>query len=108
MHLGMEDMKSYLVSQKPDYGNGDVHSLIDFLYWQYAAYNSTETAQIRESLEQLYQQIQHLTFQQQNGITDLLTELCIQYEKSAFQEGFHLGVRLMMELTGEKEQDCGS
>lgn len=108
MRLTFEDLKLFLNEQQPDYGNGDVHSLMDFLYWQYAAYNSTETAQIRESLEQLYQQIQHLTFQQQNAITDLLTELCIQYEKSAFQEGFHLGVRLMMELTGAKEQDCGS
>lgn len=107
MHLTIKDMETYLASQNPDYGDKDIHSLAEFLYWQYGAYNSTETAEIKQRLELLYQGIKCLTFHQQNAVTDLLTELSIQYEKEAFQEGFHLGIRLMMELMEEKKQDCG-
>lgn len=91
-------LKRYLNDQEPYYGNRDIHSVLEFLYWHYTNCNQLKSGTIDESFHEINETMAHMTLQQQDIIIDKVNELCGEFEKHGFCEGFHIGARLMAEL----------
>ncbi len=99
-------MKEYLkfleeyYKQNPP-NHGDMESVLEVLYWYYAENNPIDNQKIRDSFAKLRSQFPNLSLQEFDPIFDTVSELCVEDQRIAFQEGLRLGVTLMMELAEE-------
>lgn len=90
----------YYKQNPPNYGDAD--SILELLYWVYAECNPIDDQKIRDGFVHLRNQFPHLSLQEIDPILTTTSDLCLEYERLAFQEGLRLGVMLMQELfTGE-------
>lgn len=94
----IEYLKDSLAEHQPNYGSREVHSITEFLYWYYTAYNPVDTDTIRARFDEVNTIVRNLTLKEQDVIVDLVNSLCGEYEKQGFLEGLHIGARLTMEL----------
>lgn len=88
----------YLDTQSPDYGLPELHSLLEHLWYTYTIHNPIDSPAIRQSFRDLEPLFSALPFQEANDLFDTIADLCTTYEKAAFMEGIHVGVRLSAEL----------
>ena len=109
MNPYIEKLKSYVAEHDPNFGGCDVHSLVELLYEWYTHFNPICSEQIHAAFKALDDCTGTLPFELCNQIGDLTCELCTLHERQAFFEGFHVGVRLTMELLDEMPSCiCGS
>lgn len=94
----MEQIKTYLAERTPDYGYPDAHSLLEHIWCSYTQSNPVENEKIKEMFQELESVLEVLPSEQSEMVFDQLTDICAEYEHSAFLEGLHVGVRLSVEL----------
>ena len=96
--LRIKDLRQYLSNHEPNYGSGDIQSLTELLYWYYTECNPIDSGEIRTKFDKIYECTRNLSRKEENAIIDTANELCAEYERLAFAEGFHAGLRLMVEV----------
>ncbi len=99
MNIYVEKLKSYLLEQLPDYGDSDASSLLEMLYDYYTTTTPTINERIRNYFSVLDNILAPLSWEENNAVFDLTCTLCSEYERHAFLEGLHVGVRLITELS---------
>ena len=97
----IEKLKTHFTQNPPNYGDGDVHTILEMLYSHYAAFNRMDTAEIKKNFETLYHQLTGMPLKELDNIIDTVTTLCWHHEKSGFTEGIKLGILLATELAEE-------
>lgn len=98
MNPYFEKMKASLANAEPYYGNQEIHSVAEFLYWHYTNCNPLDTKRIDEGFRAINETMAHMSLQQQDVVIDLVNQMCGEFEKYGFCQGFHLGALLVQEL----------
>ena len=102
MNRYIENLKSFLKDQTPNYGYDDTNSLLEMIYYFYTVNNPIDNGRIRCQFWELDQILSKLTLDENNKMFMLVSQLCTDYERQAFLEGIHVGLRLFQEIC-EKE-----
>lgn len=99
MNPYIEKLKTYLDENEPNYGGGDVHTLLDMLYYYYAEFNPMEDETIRRQLRELYTYFSGRRREEIDQAFGLILDLCAEYQRLAFLEGIRTGARAVLELS---------
>lgn len=91
-------IRNYLTDHAPNYGDTDIHSLLEHLWRSYTEYNPVDSDTICAQLRTLEPIFEALPFEKSNELFNIVFTLCAAYERSAFLEGLHVGARLILEL----------
>lgn len=91
-------LRGYIERNPPNYGDEDVHSILEMLYSHYEEFNRLDTDEIREDFHKLYQELDEVSVQQLDQVIDTTCSLCRNHEMAGFVEGVKVGVRMGMEL----------
>lgn len=102
MNSYIDIIKSYLSEHRTCYGGCGAESLTGMLCYWYRHFNPINSDEIRDNFIKLEDAMAALTFQQRERIDAVTTELCIQHEDRAFEEGFRVGAGLVLELLEER------
>lgn len=98
MNTYIDQLKTYLSENTPNYGMKDIHSLLDFLQEAYTHFNPVDSDAIRAGIANLDPFLEALPFDANNALFDLISDLCLETERQAFRDGIHVGIRLAAEL----------
>ena len=99
MNPYIENLKQFLESQVPNYGYDDADSLLQMLYYYYTVANPVDNAEIRCRLKSHDRILNRLTIKEQDTLFNTTSGLCTAYERQAFLDGIHVGLRLFTELS---------
>ena len=98
-------INNYIHSRQCNYGDRDIHSMLEMLFFYYTEFNPLDSHQIQAIFVELEHLFQHLSPGEVDTAFDKICELCLEHERAAFREGFHVGVRLIMELESSGPSD---
>lgn len=98
MNRYIENLKSFLAEQAPNYSYDDINSLLEMLYYYYTISNPVDNAVIRCQFKELNDVLCHLSLKEIDAVFALTGDLCVAYERQAFLDGIHVGARLFSEL----------
>lgn len=90
-------LKSYVESQPSKSENGDAESLLELLFDAYVDFNGFDRETIRKGFHDLYAAMNGKTTQEIDEIIYPVCTLCWDHEKTGFQEGVKVGIRLAQE-----------
>ncbi len=99
MNPYVEKLKTHLMEQTQNYGYSNASSLLEMLYCFYTSENPIDSESIRARFESMDDILSALSLKENNEIFGLTCDLCMEYERRAFLEGLHVGVRLITELS---------
>ena len=91
-------LQAWLEENPPNYGLAHLHSLLDFLWNSYTRENPIVSDEMKRQLSSMNRILSRLTLREGDELFDLVAQLCMEHERLAFREGFHVGVRLGEEL----------
>lgn len=98
MNRYIQALRSYLKKQSPCFDYDDANSLLEMLYYFYTSANPIENDKIRNQFEKMDTILSQLTLADNDTVFLLTVNLCSDYQKQAFLEGVHVGMRLFTEL----------
>ena len=98
MNEYIETLKQYVADNPPNYGGGDVRSILDMLFTYYQQCNNTDTDTVKAAFEDLYQRMHGMPLREMDNIVYPVCKLCRDHEQSGFREGVKVGIRLADEL----------
>ena len=98
MNPYIEQLKTYLAENEPNYRGGGAKTIWEMLYWHYSEANPIENDKIRGKLAQLNECLEKLTIRENDRVFDLVMDLCLGYDQAAFYAGLRVGGRLTEEL----------
>ena len=98
MHPYTEKISAYLAEREPNYGDGDIHTLLEMLYHCYTELNPIDSEKIRRDFAGLDTILSKLPWEDNNALFCAILDLCGEHEALAFFAGFDAGARLMAEL----------
>ena len=90
-------LKDYLAQQTPNYQDGDAESLLEMLFNVYTQFNGFNNEIIRQDFNDLYAAMNGKTLREMDEIIYPVCTLCRDHEKTGFQEGVKVGIRLAQE-----------
>ena len=90
-------LKVHLDQQTPNYQNGDAESLLEMLFNVYTEFNGFDNQVIREDFNNLYAAMNGKTLREMDQIIYPVCTPCRDHEKTGFQEGVKVGIRLAQE-----------
>ena len=90
-------LKSYVESQPSHSEKGDAESLLELLFDAYVDFNGFNRETIRKDFHDLYAAMNGKTAQEIDEIIYPVCTLCWDHEKTGFQEGVKVGIRLAQE-----------
>ena len=93
-----DKLREYLEQNPIGYAEGD--SLLEQLYWCYGEANSYDISEIKVQYQKLRCTMPEITEERFDEIFNIINTLCILQEKTAFQIGAKIGMRLAAELLG--------
>lgn len=88
----VEKLRQYLEKQ-PSADYGDADSIMEALFWMYAENNEVVKQQFSKLLEHL-----NLPMKEYDEVFYIVSSLCLEYGKLAFQGGFCLAMALAQEV----------
>lgn len=98
MNRYIENLTSFLTEQTPCFGYDDANSILEMLYYYYTMANPVDNAVIRCQFKELNDVLCHLSLSENESVFALTGDLCVAYERQAFPDGIHVGMRLFSEL----------
>ena len=107
MNRYIENLKSFLAEQTPNYIYDDADSLLEMLYYYYTTSNPVDNAVIRCQFKKLNDVLCHLSLNESEAVFSLTGDLCIAHERQAFLDGIHVGMRLFSELNELQNESQG-
>lgn len=99
MNRYIEKLKGFLAEQNPNYGYEDAGSILEMLYYYYSENNPIDNAVIRCQFKELNDVLKCLSWDQHETVFATTCNLCSAFERKAFMEGIHVGLRLFCELS---------
>ena len=91
-------LKAHIETEPPNYGESDIHSILEMLWNTYCQHNQLDSEQINAGFAELYQHMKDVAIPDMDGVIDTVCTLCWEHEKTGFVEGVKVGVRLEQEL----------
>lgn len=91
-------LKTYLDQETPNYQDGDAESLLEMLYNVYSEFNGFDNDLIRRDFDLLYESMNGKSLHEIDQIIYPVCSLCRNHEKTGFQEGVKVGIRLAQEI----------
>ena len=91
-------LKEYIARTKPNYQDGDAESLLELLYNAYSEFNGFDNALIRQDFDNLYASMNGKTLREIDEVIYPVCVLCRDHEKTGFEEGVKVGIRLAQEI----------
>ena len=98
MNRYIDKLKAFLAEQAPCFGYDDASSLLEMLYYYYTTANPVDNAVIRCQFKELDDILSRLSTEDNSAVTALACDLCAAYDRQAFLDGVHVGMRLLAEL----------
>ncbi len=90
-------LQAELNATETDFGD-DANTVLGFLYGAYNEYNGTDTDDIKQAFEDLYQAMNGKTLREKDEVIDTVCRLCSLHQQAGFIDGIRLGLRLSQEL----------
>ena len=90
-------LKAYVEDTIPEEENGP-ESLLEMLFNVYTEFNGFDNQIIREDFNDLYTAMNGKTLREMDQIIYPVCTLCRDHEKTGFQEGIKVGIRLAQEV----------
>ena len=100
MNRYIENLKSFLVEQSPNFCFDDAKSMLDMLCYYYCSANPVDNAVIRCQFKVLNDIVRPMTVEESDAVFSVVCDLCLSYERQAFLDGLRAGMRLFSELSG--------
>ena len=91
-------LQAELNATKPNFGD-DANTVLGLLYGAYNEYNGTDTNEIKQAFEELYQAMNSKTLREKDEVIDTVCRLCGLHQQTGFIDGIKIGMKLMEELT---------
>lgn len=91
-------LKVYISQTKPYYWDGDAESLLELLYNANSEFNGFDNALIRRDFDNLYASMNGKTLREIDEVIYPVCVLCRDHEKTGFEEGVKVGIRLAQEI----------
>ena len=98
MLLSSNQVLDYLSNHPIKNHNGDLGSLLEMLHYVYTISNPIDSDTIRSIFQHTEAIAKSLSAEQTEDLFWAVSELCTQYEQSAFSHGILVGMHLMTEL----------
>ena len=96
-------LKAHIETNPPNYGESDIHSILEMLWNTYCQHNQLDSVQIKDGLTELYRHMKDIPIPDMNGVIDIVCSLCREHEKAGFAEGVKVGIRLEQELSTQPQ-----
>ena len=90
-------LKAYVETHTPNNQDGDTETLLEMLFNVYTEFNGFDNQIIREDFNNLYTAMNGKTLREMDQIIYPVCTLCRDHEKTGFQEGVKVGIRLAQE-----------
>lgn len=90
-------LQAELNATEPNFGD-DANTVLGFLYGAYNEYNGTDTDEIKQAFEDLYQAMNDKPLREKDEIIDTVCRLCSLHQQAGFTDGIKVGIQLMKEL----------
>ena len=92
-------LKAYVETNIPKSEDLSPESLLEMLFNVYTEFNRFDNQIIREDFNDLYTAMNGKTLQEMDQIIYPVCTLCRDHEKTGFEEGIKVGIRLAQELS---------
>lgn len=102
MNAYKQMIKEHLSENEPNYGDTNIHTLLELLYHCYTECNPIDNAAIRGHFADLEGILEKLTLAENDQVFYTICRICTETERMAFMEGLHVGLRLEAELSAEE------
>ena len=96
MNEFMIALQTHLATQQPNYPD-NAESILEMLFNVYTEFNGFDNQIIREDFNNLYAAMNGKTLREMDQIIYPVCTLCRDHEKTGFQEGVKVGIRLAQE-----------
>ena len=93
----VEKLKQRVAENPPNYGDAD--SVLGLLYECFNENNPYDNDQIKVDFEELYRQMNGMSFRDMDKVIYPVCKLCRDHEKAGFIEGIKVGIQLASEIT---------
>lgn len=93
----MHALQAELNAAEPNFGD-DANTVLGLLYGAYNEHNGTDTDEIKQAFEDLYQAMTGKTLREKDEVIDAVCRLCHLHQQTGFIDGIRLGVRLTQEI----------
>lgn len=93
----IETLQKYFRQKPPNYE--DAESVLNLLFWHYTEYNQINNEKIKEQFTKLREYLK-LPPQEYDEVFYIVSDLCMEHGRLAFQEGIKLVFALLQELNG--------
>lgn len=90
-------LRRHLDQETPNYQDGDAESLLEMLFNVYTEFNGFDNEVIRQDFNDLYVAMNGKTLREMDEIIYPVCTLCRDHEKTGFEEGVKVGIRLAQE-----------
>ena len=97
MNEFMTALQNHLDTQQPNYP-GNAESILEVLFDAYNESSGFDNAAIKSDFEELYRIMNGKSLKEVDEIIYAVCTLCRDHEKTGFQEGVKVGIRLSQEL----------
>ena len=91
-------LKAYVEATTPRSEDFTPESLLEMLFNVYTEFNGFDNQIIREDFNNLYAAMNGKTLREMDQIIYPVCTLCRDHEKTGFQEGVKVGIRLVQEI----------
>lgn len=89
-------LKKHFEQNSPNYGDAD--SVLDMLYWHYTEYSSPDNEKIVNQFAAL-RKLVNFSPKEYDQVFYIVSDLCLEHGRLAFQEGIRLGMLLIHGVT---------
>ena len=93
-----DQLRDYVLTNPPNYGDGNARSILDMLFCHYEEFNRFDTDAIQEGFQQIYNELDEVSLQQLDYVIHKTCELCREHEMAGFTEGIKVDVKLRIEF----------
>ena len=98
MNRYIQNLKSFLSEQAPSFRFDDANSILEMLCYYYCSANPVDNGVIRCQFKALHDVIRPMTVEESDAVFNIVSDLCLSYERQAFSDGLRAGMRLFWEL----------
>ena len=89
-------LRTHIDAHPPSCGDGE--SVLTMLYEAFSESHPMDDSRIKQDFRQLYEQMNGMTLREMDRILDPVCSLCRDHQRSGFEAGVQIGVRLAEEL----------
>lgn len=94
MEEKIKELRQYINQMKPTDGK----TVLEMLYEYHDEHQMYDNEQIRTDFQLLYQRMHGMPLKAVDKVIDVVCDLCRDHERSGFEDGVKIGIRLAEEI----------